>query len=76
MNNKIKEYLNSNKLKMNYIDNKLNIVNYTDIILLTDEKIIIKKDNQIITIKGSNLSLLKLLESEILINGCIKLIEL
>ena len=76
MNHKIKEYLNSTKLKMNYIDDKLNIVNYTEIILLTNDKIIIKKDNQIITIKGSDLSLLKLLESEILIQGCIKTIEL
>lgn len=73
---KIKEYLNSSKLKMNYIDNKLNIVNYTEIVLLTEEKIIIKKDNDIIVINGKNLSLLKLLEYEILINGTIKSIEL
>lgn len=74
--NYIKEYLNSNKLQINYIDNKLNIVNYTDIVLLKNDKIILKKDNQVITIKGDNLTLIKLLELEILIQGCIKTIEL
>lgn len=73
---KIKEYLNSNKLKINYIDNKLNIVNYTEIVLLTEEKVILKKDKDVITINGKDLSLLKLLEFEILINGTIKSIEL
>ena len=73
---KIKEYLNSNELKINYINNKLNIVNYNDIVLLTDEKIIIIKDNKTIVIKGNNLTLLKLLDFEILISGNIKTIEL
>ena len=76
MNQKIKEYLNSNKLKMNYIDDKLNIVNYDDIVLLTDEKIIVLKDNKTIVIKGNDLTLLKLLDFEILISGIIKTIEL
>lgn len=73
---KIKEFINSKQLRLNYIDNKLNIVNYDEIVLLTDEKIILTKDKKTIIIKGLNLTLLKLLEEEILINGSIKTIEL
>ena len=73
---RIKEYLNSSKLKMNYSDNKLNIVNYDEIVLLTEEKIILLKDKKQIIIKGSSLTLLKILDFEVLINGCIKTIEL
>ena len=76
MNYKIKEFINSSKFRMNYVDNKLNIINYDEIVLLTTDKIILLKDNKSISIKGSNLSLLKLLDKEILINGCIKSIEL
>lgn len=73
---KIKEFINSKQLRLNYIDNKLNVVNYDEIVLLTDEKIILTKDKKVIIIKGLNLTLLKLLEEEILINGSIKMIEL
>lgn len=74
--NKIKEFIQSNKFKMHYINNQLNIVNYDEIVLLTSDKIIIMKNNKTITITGSDLSLLKLLDSEILINGSIQKIEL
>ena len=73
---KIKEFINSKQLRLNYIDNKLNVVNYDEIVLLTDEKIILTKDKKVIIIKGLYLTLLKLLEEEILINGSIKTIEL
>lgn len=73
---KIKEFINSKQLRLNYIDNKLNVVNYDEIVLLTNEKIILTKDKKVIIIKGLNLTLLKLLEEEILINGSIKTIEL
>ena len=73
---KIKEFINYKQLRLNYIDNKLNVVNYDEIVLLTDEKIILTKDKKVIIIKGLNLTLLKLLEEEILINGSIKTIEL
>ena len=61
---KIKEFLNPQSLK------------YDDIVLLTEDKIILKKDQKIITINGNNLTLLKLLDEEILIQGYIKNIEL
>ena len=74
--NNLREYISSNKLKINYIDNKINIDNFDEIVVLTDTKIILLKDKNIIIIKGNELSLLKLLDSEILIGGKIKVIEL
>lgn len=73
---RIKEYLNPSNFKMTYFDNKLNIVNYDEIVILTNEKILLKKDNKMIVVKGNNLTLLKLLDDEILINGVIKSIDL
>ena len=74
--NNLREFISSKKLKINYIENKLNIVNFDEIVILTDNKIILLKDKKMITIKGSDLNLLKLMESEILIGGLVKIIEL
>ena len=74
--NELREFISSKKLKINYVDNKLNVINFDDINLLTDNKIILIKDNKTIVIKGKELLLLKLLDCEILIGGCIKTIEL
>ena len=73
---KIKEYLNSSKLELIYKEDKLDVVNYSEIILLTTDKIILSKDSQNIIIKGIDLSLLKLLDNEVLIGGSIKSIEM
>ena len=74
--NNLREYINSNKIKITYIENKINVVNYDEIVILTDSKIILLKDNKSIVIEGNNLTLLKLLDKEILIGGNIKKIEL
>ena len=73
---RIKEYLNSNSLELHYKNFMLNVVCYDEILLLTDEKIIISKDKKQIVIKGENLTLLKLLDNEVLIQGVIKVMEL
>ena len=73
---KIKEYLNSSKLELIYKDNKLDVSNYEDILLLTNDKIILLKDTKEIIVVGSDLTLLKLLDNEVLIGGSIKRIEL
>ena len=73
---RIKEFINPKDLKITYFTNLVNISIYDDIILLNDNKIILKKTNKFITIKGENLTLKKLLDEEILIQGNIKTIEL
>ena len=74
--NRISEYINNNSLKINYYNNKLNIVNFDDINVIMDNEIILLKDNKSIVVKGNNLSLLKLLDNEILISGDIKIITM
>ena len=74
--NKLKEFIKSNNLEFHYLNNKLNIINYDNIIFLDTDKIILLKDNKTISIIGECLSLLKLLDSEILIDGIIKEIKL
>lgn len=73
---RLKEFLNSKKLKINYIDNKLNIVNFDELVLIKDNMIILLKDKKTIKVNGKDLTLLKLLDEEILIGGLIKSIEL
>ncbi len=73
---RIKEFLNNQELKITYFNNQVHVLNYKDILLLDEDKIILKKESGTITIKGSNLTLLKLLDEEILIQGQIKSIEM
>ena len=72
---KIKNYLVDDKFTINIIDDKINIVNYTDIISIENERISVSNNDKIIVIKGKNLTLNKLLEKEILITGIINLIS-
>ena len=73
---RLKEFISSKKIKINYIDNKLNIVNFKEIALLTDKKIILLSESKTIVVNGNELTLLKLLDHEVLIGGFIKSIEL
>ena len=61
----IREFINPKELKIIYFTNYINIINYDEIILLTDNKILLLKDKKTITIKGDNLLLNKLLDKEI-----------
>ena len=71
----IKNYLNDNMFRINIYENKINIVNYIDIIALEDNRISIKYEKGLFIIKGKNLTLNKLLDSEILITGKISGLE-
>lgn len=73
---KIKDYVIDDKLKINIVENKINIVNYIDIVTIETERICVLSKLKKIIIKGKNLTLNKLLENEVLISGDIKSIEL
>lgn len=73
---KIVHYVKDNKLKIKYFDNNLNVDNYDKILEVKDDIITFIKDNNLITIKGKDLRLSKLLDDEVLITGIIKKIEL
>jgi len=57
-------------------DNKVNVVNYNDIITIEKNRISLRYSRGIIIVKGCCLTLKKLLDNEILIAGDIKSVEL
>ena len=71
----IRHFINDTSFQILYINNNLNIVNYTNINYMEDNKISLNYLDKKILIQGNNLSVKKLLESEILITGDILSIE-
>lgn len=71
----LKNFINDLEFKIIILNNCINIVNYEDLILLSEDKIIIKSDKFSILITGKNLSISKLLNQELLIRGLFKNIE-
>lgn len=73
--NGIKSYILDNDLKIIIVNNKINIVNYRDIGHFDSNKVIVKVYNGQIAVKGSDLVVSKLMNSEILITGNFSNIE-
>ena len=71
----IRSYILESDTKITIINNKLNITNYIDIGHFDSNKIIIKLKDKNLTIKGNDLVVSKLLDSEILITGQFNNIE-
>lgn len=71
----INNYINDKSFKLNLYKDKLNIVNYKKILSLEDNYISILLDKEKMIIKGNNLTLVKILDNELLIKGEIKNIE-
>ena len=71
----LRNYILETDFRINYVKNKLNIVNYEYIDHFTDDKVMIRYSEGILVIKGENLIISKLLDDEILISGTIKNIE-
>lgn len=69
-------YIRNDEFKMLILDKKINIVNYTNILSMTEERISIMTSIGRIIIKGINLSVKKLLNKEVLIEGTILNIEI
>lgn len=71
-----REYMVNNEFVINIYNDKINIINYTSLGTIDDNKISVNSDNKSILITGEKLVLKKLLNDEILISGVIKKIEL
>ncbi|MBR3362848.1 MAG: YabP/YqfC family sporulation protein [Bacilli bacterium] len=72
----LRNYILEKDFRINYVKNKLNIVNYVAIDHFSDNKVIARYDGGTFIIKGENLIISKLLEDEVLISGIIKNIEI
>ena len=71
----IVQYVKNDDFYINIWKNRINIVNFKEIVVLEENKIVILSPYNKVIIKGSNLSINKLLDSEILITGTFTLIE-
>ena len=73
--NGIRSYILDSELKITIVNNKINIVNYKDIGHFDSDKVIVKVEKGQIVVKGSDLVVSKLMNSEILITGNFSNIE-
>lgn len=74
MFDKLRTYILETDFRMNYLKDKLNIVNYDEIDHFDSNKIIIRYIGGNVIINGNNLIVTRLLKDEILIEGKIKTI--
>jgi len=79
MYEEIRNYIDDNSFKFVYTNKYLNIINYSKILILEDEKIEVMIPNRILKIKGKDLKLKRIMNKEILITGSVielKMVEL
>ena len=75
MLDKIRKYIVDEDERIIYFNRNVYISNFSKILEIGSESISVKSKNGIFIIIGENLSLLKLLDNEVLISGKIKNIE-
>lgn len=73
--NSIKSYILEEEFKLIFLNNKVNINNYTSIGHFDSNRVIVKYDKGEVLIKGNDLVVSKLMNDEILIEGSINNIE-
>lgn len=74
--NKLERYLENKNYEIIFKENKINIINFKEIIDFSINKISVKCDNKIINIEGRNLIISKMLDDELLITGDINNIRI
>lgn len=75
MFDRVKNFVFDNEFKLTFYANKIHIINYLDIISLSDNRISLMIPDAKLIIKGDNLLLNKLLDKEVLISGKLLSIE-
>lgn len=68
---KLDRYLEERNYEIILKENKINIINYKEILDFSESKISLRCDNKIINIEGKNLIISKMLDDELLITGII-----
>ena len=72
---RVYEYVKDDEFRFTVYNDRVHIVNYKKILSLTGDFILIDVFDKKISIKGSNLVLNKMLDSEVLIIGLVSKIE-
>ena len=71
----LNKYIKNNEFSVNILDNLVDINNFIDIIVLESNKIVLSIPKGILRIYGNDLTIKRLLDHEILINGNIYSLE-
>ena len=66
---RLSDYVDDKKYSMIYKNNKLNIINYSEIIDFSSTCISVRYDNRTYYVEGNNLVISRMMENEILITG-------
>ena len=69
MFSKLRNYVKQDETKLYYIRNNLNIINYKNILVFENNKILVECLDDILEVKGEDLVINKLLNDELLIEG-------
>lgn len=72
---KVIDYIKEDEFEVRINPKYIDIINFTEIPFMEDEKITIKYESGSFLIKGKNLTVLKLLDKEVLIKGDFSTIE-
>lgn len=75
MIDKIRDYIRDDEFRLTVFKDRLHIINYLEILSLSNKQISVDTGDNLIVIKGENLILNKLLDNEILITGKIYTVE-
>lgn len=73
--NNFRSYLLDEEFKITMIENRVDVVNYDSIGHFDSTKVMIRYKNKILSIKGKNLVVSRLLSDELLVTGEIQTIE-
>ena len=65
----IDDYVNDKKYSMIYKNNKLNIINYSEILDFSSKLISIRYEDKVYHIEGKDLVISKMMDNEVLITG-------
>lgn len=68
---KLDRYLEDKNYEIILKENKVNIINFKEIIDFSTNKISLRCDNKIVNIEGKNLIISKMLDDELLITGTV-----
>lgn len=71
----LKNIIYDKKFKVTILKNQININNYKEILIFEESQILVSTEEYSIKVKGENLTINRLLENELLIEGKIKTVE-
>ena len=71
----IRNFIKDDNFRLNMYDDKVDIINYSEIVDFSSDKIVLKNFDRFIYVNGNNLVINKLLDTELLISGAISSLD-